>query len=112
MNDRRPLCPEELALSYSKYYFLDMEPINPLAQQILDAGPIDPAKALPIQNRDELLRPGYLPCELGYCTMPDGSGFIAHYVRMPNVTLEMLDWWFCWHFISPPSVPKGKGNLR
>ena len=24
----------------------------------------------------------------------------------------MIDWWFCWHFVRPPSVPEGNGNLR
>ena len=110
--NRKELCAEEKLLSYSKYYYLDMEPINPLSQQILDSGPIPVEKALDIYNRDDLLKPGYLPCECGYCVMPDGSGFMAHYVYMPNVTVEMLDWWFCWHFITPPSVPEGNGNLR
>lgn len=24
----------------------------------------------------------------------------------------MIDWWFIWHFITPPNVPEGNGNLR
>ena len=30
-------------------------------------------------------------------TLPDGTGFVAVRTVMPDVTAEMLDWWFMWH---------------
>ena len=35
--------------------------------------------------------------------MEDGSGYIANHTIMPDVTVEMFDWWFAWH---------GLGELR
>ena len=40
-----PLTKEELALSYSKYYYVPFAPMNPLVSQIL-AAPVDPATCL------------------------------------------------------------------
>ncbi len=109
---KKPLCPEERALSYSKYYDLPMESPDPRSLQIWNQGPIDPKLALRIEDINDLFKPGYLPGEQGYCILEDGTGYIANYVRMDGVTAEMVDWWFTWHFIAPPSVPKGNGNLR
>ena len=106
------LCPEEAALSYSKYYYLPIMPPDPVAMQVINSGSQDPDKTLAIDHINDLFKPGYLPVEMGYSMMPDGSAVIANYVRMPGVTPEMIDWWFCWHWIAPPSVPEGNGNLR
>lgn len=59
--------------------------------------PIDPKDATPVQDRNDLLKPGYLKTEVGYCQMPDGTAFMANHLKMPNVTAEMLHWWFAWH---------------
>ncbi len=94
---RRVLTEEEQALPYAKYYDKEMAPIPQELLDIVNAGAIDPKMALPRECRDMLLRQGYLKAETGYCVMPDGSGFAATKVFMPNVTPEMLDWWFNWH---------------
>ncbi len=94
---RRALTPEEKALPYSGYYFKDMAKIPQEDLDIVNRGPIDPRLALPIAERSRLMDPGYLPAETGYCLLPDGSGFAATKVFMPDVTTEMIDWWFNWH---------------
>jgi hypothetical protein len=109
---KKELCLEEKLLSYSKYYYMEMSRPDPLAMQILNMGPLPGKYVLKVEDRNDLLNPGYLPAEQGYCLLPDGSGYIANYVKMSGVTIEMIDWWFLWHFISPPSVPEGNGNLR
>jgi hypothetical protein len=106
------LCPEELALSYSKYYFLPLNAPHPAAAQILAEGSQNPEKALHIEDINDIFKPGYLPIEQGYSMLPNGSAVIANYVQMPGVTAEMIDWWFCWHWLAPLSVPEGNGNLR
>lgn len=63
----------------------------------LEAGPIDSRNILPWSDCANLLDPGYLEVENGYCTAPDGTGFVAVRTRMPGVTAEMIDWWFDWH---------------
>ena len=110
--DMRDLCPEERMLSYSKYFYMEMSKPDPVAMQVLNSGPLPYELTLRFEDKMDLFRPGYLPAEQGYSILPDGGGYIANYVKMPGVTVEMIDWWFIWHFIAPPSVPKGNGNLR
>lgn len=94
---RRELTPEEKALPYAKYYYKDMAKIPQSDLAIVNRGPIDASLALPVSDRNRLMASGYLPVETGYCLMPDGSGFAATNVFMPDVTPEMIDWWFNWH---------------
>jgi len=97
MTPLRPLTVTEKAKPYAKYYSRPMTPAPAEIYELLDKGPINPALALPIQNRNDILKPGYLPAECGYCLMPDGSAFVAGLTKMPGVTPEMIDWWFSWH---------------
>lgn len=108
----KDLCLEEKLLSYSKYFYMKMSEPSPLSMQILNSGPLPYELTLKFEDRLDLFKPGYLPAEQGYSILPDGGGYIANYVRMPGVTVEMIDWWFIWHFIAPPSVPRENGNLR
>lgn len=94
---KRELTPAERAKPYAKYFYQPMAPVPEEITAVLDKGPIDPGLATPIERRNDLLKPGYLPVEIGYCLMPDGSGFVAMLTKMPGVTAEMLDWWFAWH---------------
>jgi hypothetical protein len=94
---RKELSAAERAKPFSKYYDRPMTPAPKQIFDLLDKGPVDPANALPVDSRNELLKPGYLPVERGYCIMPDGTGFVAGLTEMPGVTPHMLDWWFAWH---------------
>lgn len=97
MSTRPALTPEERTLSYSKYYDLPITPIPEEKRAILKAGPIDPKLALHIENRNDLFKPGYLDCEIGWCVMEDGTGYLSNLTPMPSVTPEMFEWWFAWH---------------
>lgn len=88
-------------LPYYKYYLQDQAKVDAVAQKQLAQFPIDPKAATPVQNRDDLFKPGYLKTEAGYCQMPDGTAFVANYMKMPNVTAEMFHWWFAWHGLEP-----------
>jgi len=46
---------------------------------------------------NDLLNPGYLDVEIGWCNLPNGAGFIANCYQHKGVTAEMIDWWFAWH---------------
>jgi catechol 2,3-dioxygenase-like lactoylglutathione lyase family enzyme len=74
-------------------------PLTPPAPSVLAAleQPIDPADALPLADVDRLLDPTPLRVENGWCTLPDGCGYVAVSTAMPGVTAEMVDWWFDWH---------------
>jgi hypothetical protein len=97
MNTRPELTAAEKNLSYAKYYYLPMTPVPEEKLKILAAGPIDPKLALPIERRNELFKPGYFECEIGYCVMPDGTGYVANRTFFPGSTAEMFEWWFAWH---------------
>src|SRR5208283_2120800 len=45
---------------------------------------------------NDLLNPGPLAMEEGWCQMPDGTGVVANRIVMPGVTVDMFDWWFAW----------------
>lgn len=97
MQKRRQLTPAELARPYAKYYDRPMTPAPQEIYDLLAKGPIDPKDALPIERHNDILKRGYLPCERGWCMMPDGSAFVAGLTKMPSVTAEMIAWWFAWH---------------
>lgn len=109
------LTPEEAALPISKYYTnYPLHYPNPLYSQLLDQGAMDPADALPVERwLDLLTADGYMKVEYGYCMLPDGTGYIATYMRIPeNVDVKKMFWYLNWLNIHPKSQPAGTGNLR
>lgn len=87
------LTSEEKKRFYAKYY--DRAPATPDVE-VLRAmeRQCDRSKILWPENINDLLNPGYLEVENGWCQMANGGGFIAHKVEMPGVTTEMIYWWF------------------
>jgi len=109
------LSPEEKKMPLSKYYDVPVSPPDPLRQQLIDAGPINPADAIRPENfLDLLMPPGvYNKVEHGYCMMPDGSGYIALYQRSdPRISDEMMGWYMRWMNFHSKSMVPGQGNLR
>jgi hypothetical protein len=80
-------------------YYLT-RPMTPPATDTLEAiasGPIDAKDALALKDVDRLLDPTPLERETGWCVLPDGVAYVAVRTPMPQVTGEMVDWWFDWH---------------
>ncbi|MCX7679658.1 MAG: phloretin hydrolase, partial [Spirochaetes bacterium] len=95
------LTKEESLQPYAEYYY---KPVSAIPQEIiqkLEQGPIPYTDALRFEDINRLLEPGYLKDEIGYCVMPDGSGFASMLTQMPQVSGEMIDWWFVWHAQEP-----------
>ncbi|MBN2241723.1 MAG: hydrolase [Acidobacteria bacterium] len=90
-----PLDPDEQTKLYSKYY-RDPVPPDPVHLAKMDV-PCDPSKAIYPDRMNDLLNPGGLEVETGWCNLPNGAGFIANRNVYKNVTAEMIDWWFAWH---------------
>jgi len=107
---RPELFPEEKVLSYSKYYYMNPDPVHPLFAQIMRK-PLDEADVLWPENVAEMFRPGYQDAMQGYYIF-DGGSYSSHYIQLHNVTIDMLDWWFVWFCVPPKSVPREHGNLR
>jgi len=93
--ERPPLTEQEKARPFAKYY-RDPVPADPEKLAIMDR-PCDPAKAIYPEQMNDLLNPGYLDVEVGWCNLPNGAGFIANCYQYEGVTADMIDWWFAWH---------------
>ena len=48
------------------------------------------------EDRNDLLKPGYLPFESGIVRYGDGHVTIAALTRMPHCRAKMVHWWFGW----------------
>lgn len=114
--DKIELTPEEqqmpLARYFEKYRLLKLPPMQ---QQLIDAGPMDPKNAVPVERWLDILQPeGYGAVEFGYCMMPDGSGYYAEYYVTPEHALEpqMMPWFTNWVNYKSKSMVEGQGNLR
>lgn len=90
------LTPEEEAKPYAKYFYQKPAAPDPEALAKME-NPIDPSKALPIERINDLLDPGYHDVEAGWCALPQGGLYIANHMKMPGVTVDMVNWWFWWH---------------
>ncbi|MBQ9269241.1 MAG: hypothetical protein IJ206_06930 [Oscillospiraceae bacterium] len=106
------LCPEEKMLPYAR--FMDLK-IDRLPEEVLtriSAPPLSREQVLPIGEISRFYRHGLEEKQFGFCLMEDGSGYLAHYLHIPDLTMEDLGWWFSWHIRRPESVPQEAGNLR
>jgi len=93
---RQELTPEEKLKPYSKYFY--QTPVPPAAEKLAAmVRPLEISLALPIERLNDLLNPGYLEAEAGWCVLPNGAAYVANQTSMPGVTVEMLNWWFAWH---------------
>lgn len=80
-----------------KYYDPVFAPLAPEVAAAISGGPVDCSMATPFERIGDLLEPGYLSVENGYCLNPDGTGFVAVKTDFPGATAEMIQWWFWWH---------------
>ncbi len=53
--------------------------------------------ATPYEAKNDILLDVDLQSEVGYKRMDDGSYLVSMICPMPNITPEMIDWWFWWH---------------
>ena len=99
------------------HFFYDY-PMKDLPKEVKDeifAQPIDPAEVIPAQEFTNWLLPigQYSDHENAYCMFPDGSGYIATYMKIPdNVEVKKMFWYMNWLNFHSKSQPAGTGNLR
>jgi hypothetical protein len=91
-----PLTKEEEQKPYAKLYYRDLPPPNPKLIAILDKGHMDCNKALPPDQINRLLDPGYDDVETGYCVLENGTAYVAVNNIFPNCTVEMFKWFYAW----------------
>ena len=111
----RGLTAEERKCPLAKYYDIPMSMPDPLTMQIANGGPMDPQDVPAPQNFPQLMLPPetYGKIEMGYCVLPDGTGYLAVYKRFdPRITPEMRRWYMRWMNHYCKSAVPGQGNLR
>jgi hypothetical protein len=74
---------------------------DPATLRAVVSGSIASDQALPLSELDRLLDPDPPGAATGWCTLPDGVGYVAVQTEMPDVSGPMVDWWFDWHQRSP-----------
>ena len=47
-----------------------------------------------LEEVNEMLKPGYMPMETGYCCLSNGQMYAATLVRLPGSKGKMVDWFF------------------
>lgn len=97
LNLNSKLTDEEKEMPEAKYYYTDFAPLPDDVETSLSQGPIDSNDALKFEDINDLLGPGYLDVENGYCINSDGTGFVAVRTELPGATEDMIQWWFWWH---------------
>jgi hypothetical protein len=98
---RRELTQSEELLPYANYYHRPSAVIPESVLENIKHKTYSPEQALRFAHINDLLLPGYLPMENGYCRMSDGSFFVAVRTEFPNATDGIFDWWFEWHSQEP-----------
>ncbi len=92
---KNELTGEEKTRPEARYYYDALAAPDPENLRMMES-PCDPSKILWPERINDLLNPGYLEIETGWCQMPNGGGFIANLTRMPGVTAKMAYWWWTW----------------
>lgn len=85
---------------YAKYLNLELtKPADEIMHFLGKKKMMDASLALLPENKnmEEILNEGYMECEYGYCTLPNGGGYVAMLNKMPGVTYDMYrffcEWW-------------------
>ncbi len=52
---------------------------------------------LNFQDKNKLLWDSEIQNEIGCALLPSGSWLVGMKTEMPDVTRDMIDWWFWWH---------------
>ena len=113
-NKMQQLTLTEQQMPLCKYY----RPMIDLPEEVkaeIFAPPIDYKEAVPVENFLDWLKPKgeYTAHENAYCMFPDGTGYIATYMKFPrSLDVKKLFWYLNWLNFHPKSQPEGTGNLR
>lgn len=92
-----PVAENAKSKSYYKYYEMSMTQLSEEQKKLVSEGEKDPKDALSPLQSNALLDGTDLPIEKGFSLMPDGTAIVANSIEMPEVTGDMLYWWFAWH---------------
>ncbi len=96
-----PIKEEDKTKKYYKYYEQGIaSPTKEQMELVINAkGKM--GEGLEIEERNKVLEHGVHPEKFGYFPLKGGGLLVSGNVPMPDVTAEMLYWWFAWHSVEP-----------
>lgn len=109
---KKPLSDEERRIGYAKYYDMPLAAPLPIYLQMLGESPLPEEKVIPAQRFLDYLNEDQGDAVVGYRVMEDGSAYNTHYAYFPNLTMEMVAWWYQWLPVKTKGAPEGCGNLK
>ena len=91
-----PVSEADQQKSYFKFYERELPGIAPEKRGKVFGPAMDPAKGIPFGEKANILKPEFQGDEIGFCVMPDGTGYVADINFLPGATAEMVDWYYLW----------------
>ena len=73
------------------------KPLPQMPTEIKEALRANKITKTPLECKNEVLSNTELQEEVGYIKMGDGQYLVSMVCPMPNITVEMIEWWFWWH---------------
>lgn len=115
-NTMQKLIPAEQEMPLARFYYdYPVRDLSDALKREIFGHPFNPAEAIPADRFTDWLLPmgEYTDHENGYCMMPDGSGYIATYLKIPeDIDVRKMFWYLNWLNFHCKSQPAGTGNLR
>ena len=91
------LTAEEQNKPYAKFYYRPKPiPDKDILSKLAFDAPMDTKFALTSENINEMLKPGYLEGETGWCLLPGGGGYCAVLTRFNGISYNQYLWWRSW----------------
>ena len=96
-----PVTEESKNRFYYKYYEkMEIENLTADQFQAIQNSKGSLEDAVSIHDRNRYLDSGVIP-ETGYYPLKEGGLLVAGNIPMPDVTSDMLYWWYAWHGLEP-----------
>lgn len=86
---------------YARFWNPRMKALPLHAFEAICQGPVAPPMLPDLASSSSWLDAGYREVENGFTQLADGAVHVAVLTEMPNVTPDMIDWWFGWHSAEP-----------
>lgn len=73
------------------------KPLPNMPSEITEALTENKITCTSFEEKNEILSDAKLQNELGYKMMKDGTFLVSMTCPMPEITADMIEWWFWWH---------------
>lgn len=96
-----PVAADAKTKSYYKYYEMKIASLTEEQQQYIAQCKGTADDALSIHDCTKIQEPGTYPAKTGFYPLKEGGLLVAGNIPMPDVTADMLNWWWAWHGLDP-----------